>query len=192
MAKEAATVSTRRMGLETSATRLALMDAVEGVMREQGYGALSARSVAERAGLKHQLVYYYFKTMDDLLLATYRRRTGRMMDRIQQAFVAERPLKALWDAYSDPDDSALTLEYMALSNHNEAIRAETAAFGENLRTTGLGRLHAEGLDPLALTTIIRSIASVIGMETALGISGGHRQTRELVERFIARLEPQSS
>lgn len=181
-------VGTRRMGLESSATRTVLMDAVEGVMREQGYGALSARSVAEHAGLKHQLVFYYFKTMDELLLATYRRRTERLMDRIQRALAAERPLKALWEAYSDPDDSSLTVEYMALSNHNEAIRAETVAFGERLRITGLERLHPDGLDPLALTTVVRSIASIIGMETALGISGGHQATRDLVDWCLDRLE----
>ena len=38
----------RRLGSESSATRSALMDAVEAVMREDGYGALTARSVAER------------------------------------------------------------------------------------------------------------------------------------------------
>ena len=56
------------------------MDAVESVMREDGYGALTARSVAERAGLKHQLVYYYFQTLDDLLIATYERHIGRYLE----------------------------------------------------------------------------------------------------------------
>lgn len=192
----------RRMGPETAVSRIALMDAVESVMREQGYGALSARSVAAQAGLKHQLVYYYFKTMDELLLATYRRRTARMMDRVKHALATGRPLHALWETYSDPDDSALTVEYMALSNHNELIRAETVAFGEHLRQTGLehlglvtqaaGGLGAAALSPLALTTAIRSVASVIGMESALGISGGHRETRALLEWCIDRLEPPSA
>jgi len=79
-------MATRRLGLESSASRTALMDAVEAVMREDGYAALSARSVAERAGLKHQLVYYYFQTMDDLLMATYRRHTDRVLESIEEAF----------------------------------------------------------------------------------------------------------
>ena len=41
-------VTKRRLGSESSATRTALMDAVEAVMREDGYGALTARSVAEQ------------------------------------------------------------------------------------------------------------------------------------------------
>ena len=75
----------RRFGAETSATRVALMDAVEQVMREDGYGSLTARSVAVRAGLKHQLVYYYFQTIEDLLVACYDRHIERYRSRIEEA-----------------------------------------------------------------------------------------------------------
>jgi hypothetical protein len=91
---------------------------------------------------------------------------------------------------------------MALSNHNELIRAETAAFGEQLRKTGLEQLATTAqasatldpgvLTPMALTTAIRSIAGIIGMETALGISGGHQETQALVEWCIDRLERQGA
>ena len=74
--------SNRRMGTENSVTRAALLDAVETVMCADGYGALTARSVAERAGLKHQLVYYYFQTLDDLLIAAYERHIERYLARI--------------------------------------------------------------------------------------------------------------
>src|ERR1700751_3427655 len=97
--------SKRRMGPETAAARSTLMDAVEAVMREDGYAALSARSIARRAGLKYQIVFYYFATMDDLLLATYRRRTERVLERIQQALRSERPLHAFWEVWSDPSDA---------------------------------------------------------------------------------------
>jgi AcrR family transcriptional regulator len=190
--------SKRRMGPENSAVRVALMDAVECVMRDKGYGALSARTVAEQAGLKHQLVYYYYLTIEDLLLATYRRRTAQVMDQVEAALRSERPLAALWDAYSDPNDAALTLEYLALSNHSDVIKAETAAFGERLRLTGLGNIAAmtmptrtgdKPINPLALTSVLRSVGAILGMEAALGIAGGHRETRELVQLLLSELEP---
>src|SRR5262249_43987454 len=92
--------SKRRLGLENSTSARAVLDGVEAVLREDGYAALSAGSVAERAGLKHQLVYYYFQTMDDLLMATYRRHTDRVFERIEAASQSPRPLHAIWDAYS--------------------------------------------------------------------------------------------
>jgi hypothetical protein len=83
---------------------------------------------------------------------------------------------------------------MALSNHNGVIGAETAKFGEQMRHSGLDKLRSQSerplsdYDPLALTTIIRAIASLLGMEAALGISGGHRETQALVEQALASLE----
>jgi AcrR family transcriptional regulator len=186
------------MGPESSATRLMLMDAVEAVMREQGYAALSARSVAARAGLKYQIVFYYFETMDDLLLATYRRRTQRVLERSEQALDSERPLHAFWQAWSDPFDAALTLEYMAMSNHNQVIRAETIAFGERLRQIAAEKLsprlgHAspapEVFTPMGVTMAITLMGGVLGFESALGIAGGHRETEAIVDWCLRQLEP---
>jgi AcrR family transcriptional regulator len=189
------------MGLENSSSRTALMDGVEAVMREDGYAALTARSVAERAGLKHQLVYYYFQTMDDLLMATYQRHIGRVQERTEQAFRAPRPLHAFWEACSNPSDARLNMEFMAMANHNEAIRAETIAFGEKLRRIGLeqaaARIEAapigrEMFSPFALTQAIAAIGSTVGIEAALGIEGGHDETRAMVEWWLNKLEPADS
>lgn len=191
--------ATRRMGLENSSSRAALMDGVEAVMREDGYAALTARSVAERVGLKHQLVYYYFQTMDDLLLATYRRHIDRVRERTKHAFRQPRPLHAFWDVCSNPHDARLNMEFMALANHNDAIRAETIAFGEEIRRVGLREAAAQidstamgrqMFSPLAVTQAIAAIGSTVGIEGALGIEGGHAETRAMVEWWLNRLEPE--
>ena len=175
-----------------------LMDAVEAVMREKGYAAVSARSVAERAGLNYQLVFYYFPSMDDLLLATYRRRTERMLEGLEAALASDRPLHAFWAAASEPSDAALTIEYLALSNHNDIIRAETIQFGELMRRSvavglaeRLGDRSAEPsqLTPLALSLALNNIGAILGVETALGISGGHEALKDLVGWCLQRLEP---
>jgi AcrR family transcriptional regulator len=187
------------MGLENSSSRAALMDGVEAVMREDGYAALTARSVAERAGLKHQLVYYYFQTMDDLLMATYQRHIGRVEQRVEMAFLQPRPLHAFWDVCSNPYDARLNMEFMAMANHNETIRVETVLFGERLRRIGLGQVAAqidatpqgrEMFSPFAVTQAIAAIGSTVGLETTLGINGGHSETRAMVEWWLNRLEPE--
>src|SRR5262249_22294781 len=48
----------RRNSEESSGTRNAILDATEAIMREEGYAAVSSRRVAEKAGLKSQLVHY--------------------------------------------------------------------------------------------------------------------------------------
>jgi AcrR family transcriptional regulator len=173
------------------------MDAVEALMREKGYAALSARNVAARAGLKYQIVFYYFETMDALLLATYRRRTHAIMERTHQALTSERPLHALWSAVSDPLDASLSLEYMALSNHSSVIRAETIAFGEQLREVIAFKLHGklkdvgpdpEAFTPFGITLLMNWIGVILGVETALGISGGHVHARAIMDWWLNELE----
>jgi len=171
------------------------MDAVEAVMRKDGYGALTARSVADAAGLKHQLVYYYFQTLEDLLIATYERHIERYQARIEAAFSSPRPLHAFWQAHANPVDSVLNMEFLSLANHNEAVRERTIAFGEKVRQFGIKRLDGlrqEGsptITPFAVTMVITAVGSILGLETAIGIGGGHEETRKLIEWCIDQLEP---
>jgi AcrR family transcriptional regulator len=192
----------RRMAPENAATRVLLMDAVESLMREQGYAAVSARAVAALSGLKYPTIFYYFESMDDLLLGTYRRRTQNVLDRTEAALNSDRPLHALWSAASDPFDAALSLEYMALSNHNELVRAETIAFGERMRRIVADRLserlrRAPGDDkgvftPFGITLSLTSLGGLLGFESALGISGGHEEIEVIVEWVLRRLEGEDS
>lgn len=186
----------RRMAAGQSATHASLLDATEAVMREEGYAALSSRRVAARAGINQQTLYYYFATMDDLLLAAYRRRTGRMRVLVEQAMAQERPLHALWQCFSDPFDAALTVEYLALANHNEAIRRETVTFGEELRALEIQTLRSgsalpEGAPdhPLGLVMTLTWVAHLMGFEATVGLRGGHKEVRALAEWALRQVEP---
>lgn len=187
----------RRIGTESSATRALLMDAVEAVMREDGYAALSARSVADRANLKHQLVFYYFENIDDLLLATYRRHIDRYRAGMEAALASEQPLHAFWALNSNPHDAVLNIEFMAMSNHNEAVRAETVRYGEQFRKSGLERIaesiarsghRGQAVTPAAVMMVINFVGSLLGLETAIGISGAHAEIRALVDWCVEQLE----
>lgn len=193
--------STRRMGPEKAETRTALMNATEAIMREEGYAAVSSRRVAERAGVNQQTLYYYFQTMDDLLLTTYRRRTQKVLDTLGQAMNTERPLHELWQIMSDPNEAALTMEYLAMANHNASIRLETIQFGELLRQTEAGKLLELSYDgdikgnvisPMALFTTLMWVAHTLGFESTIGIRAGHKDVRALVEWALRQFEPVKS
>src|SRR5271163_3490950 len=104
------TGTARRLGAETSKSRAALLDAAERLMLQEGYAAVTSRRVAASAGLKPQLVHYYFRTMDDLFLALFRRRAEQGLERQVQALASRKPLWALWDLSRDPRGTALTME----------------------------------------------------------------------------------
>ncbi len=188
----------RRIGTETSKTRVLLLDAAEELMLEEGYAAVTSRRVAAKAGLKPQLVHYYFRTMDDLFLAIHRRRVEEGVERQARALASDQPLWALWDYSRDPRGTALTMEFIALANHRKAIRAEIASSAEQLRAeqlNGFTRVFADhGVDPDAFPPIVcavllSSISRFLGIEhEALGMSSGHAETVAFVEGFISRLE----
>jgi AcrR family transcriptional regulator len=193
--------SKRRMGPETSATRVALLDATEAVMSEEGYGAVTSRRVAEKAGLKQQLLYYYFLTMDDLLLAAFRRSTERVLAPLEKALASDRPLHALLRLMNSTTRSNLSLEYMALGNHNAAIRAEIIRFSEHVR-----RLQFEAFSarlapssgrpsissPVVAVFVMHCISQILHWEDALGMSAGHIEARAYLETLVDELEPDAN
>ena len=94
--------SDRRIGGPDAKNRGVLLDAAEQLMLEDGYAAVTSRRVAERAGLKPQLVHYYFRTMDELFLEVFRRRAKQGLDAQAQALESAQPLWALWDSAPTP------------------------------------------------------------------------------------------
>ena len=192
------TTTTRRIGAESSNTRARLLDAAEALMLDEGYAAVTSRRVAARAGLKPQLVHYYFRTMDDLFLALYRRRAVQGLERQARAVAAEQPLWALWDLSRDPRGTAMTMEFTALANHRKAIRAEITASAERYRAEqarGIATvLERYGIAPEVLAPVVCSVLFtavsrflVIEQET-LGMSTGHDETVAFVEDLIRGLE----
>src|ERR1700732_3785144 len=125
--------SGRRIGAPDAKNRGVLLDAAEQLMLEEGYAAVTSRRLADRAGLKPQLVHYYFRTMDDLFLAVFRRRAEQGLKSQARALESPQPLWALWRLGTDLATSRFTMEFAALANHRKSMRAEIAPYGERFR-----------------------------------------------------------
>src|SRR4051794_19459132 len=92
-----AEAGSKKLGLESSATRTALVDATEQLLREQGFAAITSRIIAAKAGLKPQLIHYYFNSMDDLYVEVFRRGAEADFERLKLAMTAEHPIRAMWE-----------------------------------------------------------------------------------------------
>jgi AcrR family transcriptional regulator len=188
----------RRIGTETSKTRGVLLDAAERLMLEEGYAAVTSRRLAARAGLKPQLVHYYFRSMDDLFLALFRRRADQGLERQARALGSAQPLWSLWDLSRDPRGTALTMEFTALANHRKAIQTELSASAERYRAgmlegfrTVLARYEIDQTEypPIVCAVLLTSISTFLVIEQVmLGMSTGHAETVTFVEDLIRRLE----
>jgi AcrR family transcriptional regulator len=85
-------------------TRAAVLDAAADLVGELGWGRVSTRAVADRAGVKPGLVHYHFASQQELLAEAA---TGRI------AAVAAEGLAALEDAADLRAGLALLLESVA-------------------------------------------------------------------------------
>jgi AcrR family transcriptional regulator len=189
--------SARRIGAPDAKNRAVLLDAAEQLMLEEGYAAVTSRRVAEKAALKPQLVHYYFRTMDDLFLAAFRRRAEKGLEAQAQVLQARQPLWALWRFSTDPAATAITSEFIALANHRKALKAEIAYYAERFReeqrkalATVLDRYGIDRAEVPALvwSVLMTSISRVLVIEQALGMSAGHAEIVAFVERYLRQLE----
>ena len=184
----------KRQQREDSRTRL--VEAAEQLMREEGYAAVTSRRVASKAGLKPQLVHYYFSTMDELFLAVMQRGIEQNNEFLFRALAAAEPLQALWEFAFNLQIAVMTAEFAALANHRKTIRAQIASYGKQLRdlqiSTTARVLKANSVSravcpPAALAIIMDLVARGLVSEAAIGMSRGHAETIALVQRYLRKL-----
>jgi AcrR family transcriptional regulator len=187
----------RRIGAPDSKTRARLVDAAEQLLLEEGYGAVTSRRVGAKAGLKPQLVHYYFQSMDDLFTEVFRRRAEENLARVERILSGTVTLRTLWELNADPRGTIFSIEFVAMAKHHKAIRAEVARYGERYRAAQLraiaaaldtSRVPAEQLPPVVALLLMTGLSQVLSLEEALGISAGHQETVAFVTGLIDRLE----
>lgn len=185
----------RRVGKETSKTRARLLDIAVSIMLEEGYAAVTSRHVAITAGVQPPLVHYYFPSLDDLFIAAFRRGAEQNLARLEQALADDNPLQGLWRFSTEPSDVALMFEFLALSNHRKALRAEIAAYFDQFHELQLGAiteaLTRAGVDPTtmapeALLQLLQTApAGMLQQQRLLGVTTGHEEALRLIEELVA-------
>jgi hypothetical protein len=93
------------------------------------------------------------------------------------------------------------MEFMALANHRKEMRAEIAYYAERFReeqrqavAAALQRYGSNmqedsgDVPPVVWTVLMTSLSRFLVLEQAIGMSGGHAETLELVESYLRRVE----
>ena len=141
-------------------TRTRLMDATAELIAERGWGAVTTRMVAERAGLRPGLVHYHFHSVTDLLIDSSLRAMQTEVTRIlqpaltgadQEALAALIQAGASWGTGPGGPGprAAVFVEMLLAARRHERLRSALAgmltgaraAVGQLVRADGPG---AEG------------------------------------------------
>lgn len=191
--------STRRIATPGSAIWHSMLDGAEDILREEGYGALTSRAVADRLGVKQRLVYYYFRTMDELIVETFRRLAVRETERLDNALKSESPLREIWDVSVHTTDARMVAEFMALANRSAALRKEVTTFIDTTRKIQVQALkqamagqERKSLPCIAMAIFATSAALAVHREEVIGLKSGHKEVLQVIKDFIEQYEPAST
>lgn len=185
----------KRIRRDPEEAKLLILQTAEKIMLKEGYAAVTVRRVARDAGVSSTLLFYYYPTADDLLLALYRHTSEISLQLLQKTLSAEDPLLALWAYHTDASRTAIGIEFLALANHRKAIGAEIAKHAEKIRQiqtialrASLGAATEEyGFSAECLALLLTSISRNIVFESGVGLSSGHDEARALVMRSLEQL-----
>src|SRR5215471_1737886 len=119
----------------------AFLDAAERLLIREGAAGISTRQLAAEAGQNHGLVHYYFGSIDELLLQTLERFTGRVLNRQRAMYGTSDPFIEKWRAAMGfiEDDLAsgypkVWAELEALSLNKPEMRERLNAVNESWRS----------------------------------------------------------
>lgn len=184
-----------------SKSRLRLIEAASELLADEGYHAITARRIGEKAGLKPQLVHYYFRSMEDLVVAVYQRSTALYFVLHDQALSSAHPLRELWNLNANMPEIRRMTEYMALAKVYPRLREEMRRTGENYRRLQVEAIEklfaARGLenppiDAESLALFMSAVARNFLIENETGVSVGHAKALKIIDRILDRLDPQAS
>jgi len=181
----------------------ALLDAAEHLLVEVGYAGITTRKLAERAGVNHGLVHYYFGSMEDLLLRVVERFTEQLIERQKAMYAAPVPFIEKWRQamrFLDEDAEAgyhkVWYEMQAMGWNNVAVRTRvqrvnqqwiqvvTDAFDVGLAELGVDRRRYPAK---AVVALVVTFNNGIIAERLSGVDSGHREMLRMIDRLLERL-----
>jgi AcrR family transcriptional regulator len=186
-------------------TQDAFLDAAERLLIDVGYAGISTRRLAEEAGANHGLVHYYFGSMENLFVRVLERFTDRLIAR-QRAMYARTDISGVekWRTamgYLESDLAAgypkIWLELQALGWNRPDIAERVAEVNREWRdvlTEAFDRMlddydvDRDELPLPGLVSLAMTFNEGVMVERLSGISAGHRELMDMVERWLASLE----
>jgi AcrR family transcriptional regulator len=196
-------VSTPATPARAEATE-ALLTAAESLLIEVGYAGITVRRLAERAGVNHGLVHYYFGSMQDLLLRVVERFTDGLIERQRAMYAADVPFIDKWRqamAFLDEDSRSgyqkIWFELQAMAWNDERVRARLQHVHQQwvdvllpAFTTGLAELgvHPELYPARGVVSLVVTFNEGIMAERLSGVDSGHRALLDMIDNLLERLE----
>jgi AcrR family transcriptional regulator len=182
----------------------AFLDAAERLLIREGATGISTRQLAKEAAQNHGLVHYYFGSVDELLLQTLERFTGRILERQRAMYETEKPFVEKWRtamAFIDEDLASgypkIWAELQALAWNKPELRERLQGVTDSWRTV-LRDALAEAIEEYDLhdspfsaeswAALVSQFNEGLLLERLLGFDRGHSQLLAAIDGWLTSLE----
>jgi AcrR family transcriptional regulator len=178
----------------------ALLTAAESLLVEVGYAGITVRRVAERAGVNHGLVHYYFGSMQELLLRVLERFTDGLVERQRAMYAADVPFIEKWRQamrFLDEDTGSgyqkIWLELQAMGWNDPVVRERLQGvhgrWVDVVRPAFVAGLDELGIDPElypaeAVVALVVTFNLGVMFERLSGVDSGHAQLLAMIDRIL--------
>jgi AcrR family transcriptional regulator len=181
-----------------------LLDAAERLLVDEGFAAVTTRSVAEEAGVNHGLVHYYFGSMDELFAQVLERHTERLIQRQREMYARDEPFLEKWRsamAYLETDAASgyqkVWLELQAMSWNRPQLLERVVRVNREWRGVlteafaGAAEEYGLATDDFpidAAVSLVMTFNQGLILERLSGINEGHERLLQTIERWLISKE----
>jgi AcrR family transcriptional regulator len=186
----------------------AFLDAAERLLVREGAAGISTRQLAREAGQNHGLVHYYFGSVDELLLQTLERFTGRLLDRQRAMYETDAPFAEKWRTAMGFIDEDMAVGYPkvwaeleVLASNRPEMRRRLQGVNDSWRSLlrdALAQaieeydLDATHFTPEALATLVMQFNKGLLLERLLGFDRGHAELLASIDGWLTSLEEEKA
>lgn len=182
----------------------ALLDAAESLLVDVGYGGVTVRALAERAGVNQGLIHYYFGSMEEVLVQTLERFTERLIERQVAMYAGPEPFVTKWRramSYLSEDFESgyqkIWFELQALAWNRPELKDRVAkvlerwvdvlrpAFGAGLDELGVDH---DRMPVDAIVALVATFNQGVMAERLLGADSGHAQLLAWIDGWLTEQE----
>lgn len=182
--------------VDTALRRSQVCDVVARIAAEQGFDAVTVRSVAASLGTSTTVVTHYFSSRSDLVRATIRREFGRFEQDLTAATAAQAGMDAVEEVvgYATIGAPAASRRFwqatVAGAHRDPALRAELDEFNAHWDARLDGLLEPLALDVRARERITDTISILVSGLVSLSFEqpdwpdGDHADLRNLIRDLL--------
>jgi AcrR family transcriptional regulator len=188
---------------QREAARTALLDAAEELLIDVGYAGITTRKVAERAGVNHGLVHYYFGSIEELLFQAMERFTARLLARQRELYESDMPFIEKWRAAMRFIDVDLQAGYPKIWAELHAVAWNRPQFQRRMAQVHVQwravfreamvrakddlRLDGTPFNADAFLALIATFNAGLLLERLIGLDEGHDDLLAGMDRWLREL-----